>query len=525
VSSPRRKKPRKRVTKSPQAPKRVAGPVVLAIMDGFGLREETKGNAIAQANTPNLDKFFHEYPFAVLSAAGTAVGLPDGYIGNSEVGHLTIGSGRIIDQDLRRINKAMMTGSFFTNKAFLEAVKHIKRTGARLHLMGLLSDAGVHSHLNHLFALLELASHHFLPNVYIHCFLDGRDTDPYAAKKYIRILDKHTKKLGIGCIASVVGRYYAMDRDNRWNRTQKAYELLVHGKGILIRDPMEAVNLAYRANLTDEFVKPTLLNQNGTIREGDTVIFFNFRSDRARQITKAFTQTNFKDFKRKPVMDLHFVTMTSYDDHFKTPVAFEKREIVQTLSEVVSKHRLKQLKVAETEKFAHVTYFLNGGKEKHWPNEDRVLVPSERKVPTYDKKPEMEAAVITRKVINGMKKKYRLIILNYANCDMVGHSGKLPATIKAVETVDQQLGKLAAAVEKAKGILLITADHGNAEAKEDKFGRPQTAHTTNPVPFILVNKKYKLAKKGGLSDIAPTILQLLKIKKPLVMTAKGLLKA
>ncbi len=498
-------------------------PVVLIILDGFGLCDHEHGNAVKQARMPFFDYLYQSYPHNTIDPAQEAAGLVPGQIGSSEVGHLNMGAGRIVLQDLPRINRAIEKGTFFTNKVLMDTIKYVKASGKSLHLMGLLSDGGVHSHIDHLFALVQLAHHHALDKVYIHCFLDGRDVEPQSAKKYLRQLEKFLERIGTGTIATIVGRYYAMDRDSRWKREKKAYDLLVHGKGILIRDPMEAVNSAYRNNLSDEFVKPTLINQGGLLKPGDAVVLFNFRPDRARELVRSLTNPQFKKFRTKE-LDLHFVCMTSYDQSFNLPVAFPPPAIKNSLAEFLAAKKKKQLHIAETEKYAHVTFFFNGGIEKPYPGEDRILVPSPQ-VPTYDRQPEMSAPAITRNLVRNMKKdKYDFMVVNFANPDMVGHTGKFKATVKALECTDACVAKIVKQVEQQKGVAIITADHGNAECMLDKYGRPLTAHTTNLVPVIVTKQGLKV-RKGKLADIAPTVLKLMRLKPPKEMTGKCLVRS
>lgn len=495
-------------------------PVMLVIMDGMGLRKSKKGNAFTNASTPNFNRLKKEYPYAVLKASGKAVGLPEGYMGNSEVGHTHIGAGRLIPQELLILNKAIKDKSYFKNPELLGAIKHVKKKDAELHLMGLLSDAGVHSHINHLFALLELAKKHKLKGkVYVHCFLDGRDTPPKSAGKYIKMLEKKMKALGIGKIATIMGRYYAMDRDNRWNREHKAYDAMVNGKGRIADSAMEGLKKAYKKGETDEFVKPTIIMPSETalmkiyVNEGDSIIFFNFRSDRARQITRAFVEGKFNKFQRKRIIDLDFVCLTHYDKNIDAKVAFPPKKPKDTFGKIMEKNRKQQLRIAETEKYAHVTFFFNGGRETPFKYEDRIMVHSP-KVATYDMQPEMSAPKVLKKVLSEIKKeKHDAIILNFANGDMVGHTGDYQATVKACETVDDAVGKIADIVLKKEGCCLITADHGNAE---EMTGKHQTSHTTNPVPFILVSNDpgIKIRKKGSLQNIAPTMLDLMGIKRP-----------
>jgi len=492
--------------------------LLLAILDGWGYREKRHGNAIAHAHTPNMDSFMKKYPFTILQAGGTAVGLPAGQMGNSEVGHINIGEGRIVYQDSARILKAIEDGSFFENDVLKKAMEKAKKT--RLHLIGLIGPGGVHALPEHLFALLKMAKENGVRHVSIHCFTDGRDTPPKSALEHIKRLQKKIDEIGIGEIATIVGRYYAMDRDKRWDRTKKAYEMLTQGKGRKARNAEEAIKKAYEKGETDEFILPTVVKKT-SIKDDDVVIFFNFRPDRARQLTQAFVDAKFKKFERKK-LNLHFVTMTRYMDGLDAEIAFDKVMLTNTFGEVISKHGMKQLRIAETEKYAHVTFFFNGGREKPFDGEERCLIPSP-KIATYDMKPEMSAYEVTREVIKRIReKKYDVIILNYANPDMVGHTGIWEAAVKAVEAVDKCIEKVVDAVLKQKGIAIITADHGNVEEMLED-GNPKTAHTTNPVPFILIGKDVEL-RKGNLGDIAPTMLELLGIEKPKEMTGKSLIK-
>lgn len=514
----------------------VKSPVLLMILDGFGITKSKAGNAIRLSKMPFYNSLLKNYPNSKLYAAERYVGLPKNQIGNSEVGHMTIGSGRIIDTDLVRINKEIKSKKFFNNKVLIRILEKTKRNRANLHLLGLVSDGGVHSHINHLFALLKLAKQYKIDNVYIHCFLDGRDVPPKSAVKYLKILKVFCKKNKIGKIASIIGRFYAMDRDNRWKREHKAYDLIVNGKGRnFIDDPIDAINYAYSIGETDEFIKPTLIDDSGLVKENDSIIFFNFRSDRARELTKAFTMGSFKGFKRKNKIKINFVCLTMYDRHFKLPVAFPHKVPENTLGEIVSKRNLRQLRIAETEKFPHVTFFFNGGIETPFKKEKRIIIPSP-KVLTYDLKPEMSAKKVTNHLLDALDlKKYSLIVLNYANPDMVGHTGSIKATVKALEGLDKQIEKVVTRVLSYNGSILIIADHGNCEKMLQKNGNPYTAHTLNKVPCILVNKKIKSKSKldkinksikikdGSLKDVAPTLLELLKIKKPKEMTGKSLI--
>lgn len=487
--------------------------VALLILDGWGMRKDKRGNAVALARTPVLKKLWQQHPHAILQASGTAVGLPSGVMGNSEVGHLTISAGRIIDSDFVRINKAIENKSFFRNKVLLQAVNHAKKKNKKLHLMGLLSDAGVHSHINHLFALLELAKKEGVTEVYIHAFLDGRDTLPQSAEKYLRQVMKKTQQLNIGTLATMMGRFYAMDRDNRWNREHKAYDCMVNCQGRKIADPFHALKKAYSLGETDEYVQPTVLTNKCVVEEGDSVIFFNFRSDRARELTRAFIWGKFNQFKRRKLINLHFVTLTQYDSLVKVPVAFPPIIPKKTLGEVVSVHGLRQLRIAETEKWAHVTYFFNGLCECIFPHEKRIHIPS-RKVAHYDTTPLMKVKKITYTLVDNIPNA-DFFVANFSNGDMVGHTGNVKACIKAVEAVDSAIGRI---VDSFSGMIVIIADHGNCE---EMIGDTITSHTTNPVPLIVVHGKKKL-KDGGLADVAPTILKMMGIRKPKEMTGKSL---
>lgn len=507
--------------------------IVLIIMDGFGLSDQKEGNAVYQAKTPNLDRYWNEYPHVAIQASGLDVGLPAGQMGNSEVGHLNIGAGRIVYQEFTRISKAIEDGSFFTNKALLAAIENVKKHGTKLHLMGLVSDGGVHSHIEHLYALVELAKRNGLEQVYIHCFTDGRDVPPTSGKSYIETLEQKLEEYKFGKIATVMGRYYAMDRDKRWDRTQKAYDALVLGTGEFASSAVEAMEQSYKADVTDEFVRPTVVLENGkpvaTIKPNDSIIFFNFRPDRARQLTRAFIQPEFNEFPRgKGYFPVCFVSMTQYDETFTNiHVAYEPQVLTNTFGEYISKLGKKQLRIAETEKYAHVTFFFNGGVEYPNENEDRVLIPSP-KVATYDMKPSMSAFEVTdeveRRIASG---EYDVIILNYANCDMVGHTGVMEAAIEAVETVDKCVGRVVEAVRARGGKVIVTADHGNAEQMIDyETGEPHTAHTSNPVPFILIDdtrKNVTLREGGRLADIIPTMLELMGLDKPEEMTGESLI--
>jgi len=489
--------------------------LILIILDGFGLAGPTRGNAITHAKTPNLDRLRKEYPTCILQASGEAVGLPEGQMGNSEVGHLNIGAGRIVYQDLTRINKAISDETFFRNPVLRKAIEHAKTHDSCLHLIGLLSDGGVHSHITHLLALLEMAEAVGV-RTQVHAFLDGRDVPPKSALEYISAIDGTVGGFRVG---TVMGRYYAMDRDNRWDRIEKAYRAIVSGDGIPAKSASDAAAEAYARGETDEFVLPTVVNNHTPISDDDSIIFFNFRPDRARQITRAFLDNDFSHFKRRKLGNLCFVCMTEYDATIDAPVAFAPEEIKNTLGEVLSKHGLTQLRIAETEKYAHVTFFFSGGVETPNPGEDRCLIPSP-KVATYDLKPEMSAYEVTDAVIERIGS-YDVIILNYANCDMVGHTGIFDAAVQAVETVDACVGRVIDAVLKVGGSAIITADHGNAEKMIAADGTPYTAHTTNPVPLILVTDPVVGVRDGKLADIAPTMLELLGVPKPAEMTGES----
>ena len=502
---------------------------MLMILDGFGINENTDGNAVKLANTPNIDKLMKKYPTTEIYTSGLKVGLPEGQMGNSEVGHTNIGAGRIVYQELTKITKSIEDGDFFAIPEFIEAIENCKKHNSKLHILGLVSDGGVHSHIRHLYGLLEMAKRRDFENVYVHCFLDGRDTPPASGESYIMQLEEKMKEKGVGKIASISGRYYAMDRDKRWDRVKKCYDALVNGEGNKATSATIAIEDSYQKEVFDEFVEPTVICNGdtpiATIQENDSVIFFNFRPDRARQITRAIVDPDFDGFETKK-LKTYFVCFTSYDETMpNVKIAFKKEPIVNTFGEVISKNGLTQLRIAETEKYAHVTFFFNGGEEKQYPGEDRILVPSP-KVATYDLQPEMSAREVTENVVKAINsEKYNAIILNYANPDMVGHTGSLPAAIKAVETIDECVGKVVEAVLAHDGTLIITVDHGNCEQMIDyKTGEPHTAHTTNPVPLILVsnNENYKV-KSGKLADLAPTLLEILGIDKPAEMTGESIL--
>ncbi|MCJ7496526.1 MAG: 2,3-bisphosphoglycerate-independent phosphoglycerate mutase [candidate division Zixibacteria bacterium] len=505
--------------------------ILLLIMDGFGINPRKEGNAIALAKKPNLDRLFASYPNTVLGASALDVGLPEGQMGNSEVGHLNFGAGRIVYQEITRIDKAVREGSFFDNKVLLEAMNKVKEKNSFLHLMGLVSDGGVHSSLNHLYALLKLAKEKVLEKVFVHAFMDGRDTSPFAGKEYIKELLGKFKEYGIGSLSTIVGRYYAMDRDKRWERIEKAFRAMVYGEGKLTSDPVKAIEESYEEEITDEFIKPIVVSETGDphygrIKENDVGIFFNFRADRARQLSYVLTEKDFKEFDKKSNLSIYLVTLTQYDEKLKVHVAFSPVKLKNILPEVLSLKGLKQLRIAETEKYAHVTFFFNGGEEKPFEGEDRILIHSP-KVPTYDLKPEMSAIEVTEKVVKEIEsKKYDFILLNYANPDMVGHTGVLEAAIKAIEAVDTCVGRVVEVVQKVGDIAMVTSDHGNAEMMVDySNGEPFTAHTTDLVPFILIKDgfKGKLREKGILADVAPTILYLMGIEKPAEMDGENLI--
>ncbi|SFJ45627.1 phosphoglycerate mutase [Ruminococcaceae bacterium D5] len=497
-------------------------PVMLMILDGFGLRAETAGNAIAAARTPNFDRLWAEWPHATLGASGLDVGLPDGQMGNSEVGHTNIGAGRIVYQELTRITKAIQDGDFFSNPALNAAIDALDPDGT-LHLMGLLSDGGVHSHNTHLYALLELAHRRGVRRVAVHSFLDGRDTDPKSGAGYLEELETEMKRLGTGFSATVTGRYYAMDRDKRWERVREGYEAVALGRGTSFTDAAAAVRESYAADVTDEFVKPLVREGYGGVRDGDSIIFYNFRPDRAREMTRAFVDPEFDGFPIVRPRLAAYVCMTCYDATMPNcSVAFCPQELTHTLGEVVEENGLSQLRIAETEKYAHVTFFFNGGVEAPSPHEDRILIASP-KVATYDLKPEMSAYEVTDALLEALEKKdYGMIVLNYANCDMVGHTGVFEAAVRAVEAVDECLGRVVGRVLALGGVVLLTADHGNADMMQNPDGSPMTAHTTNRVPVLSIGERRKLREGGALCDLAPTVLELLGIDPPAEMSGKSL---
>jgi len=505
-------------------------PLALIIVDGWGLSENEEGNAAKVADTPNLDKLIKEYPHTELDASGEEVGLPEGQMGNSEVGHLNIGAGRIVYQDFTRISKAIKDGDFFKNQELKAALENTLKNDKALHLMGLLSDGGVHSHINHLYALLEMAKKHGLDKVYVHAILDGRDVPPRSALQYIDALEDKFKELGIGKIATVSGRYYTMDRDKRWERIEKSYRAMVLGEGEEASSAKEAVEQSYGKDTSDEFVLPTVIKNEGNplaaVQPGDSVIFYNFRADRARQITRAFVDEDFDGFDRPGGrLGVYYVCMTEYDATIKAPVAFPPLNLKNTLGEVLAHNGIKQLRIAETEKYAHVTFFFNGGVEEENPGEDRILIPSP-KVATYDMQPEMSANEVTDRAIAEIESgKYDVIILNYANPDMVGHTGDMNAAVKAMEALDSCIGKVVDSIKEAGGVAIITSDHGNCEKMRDESGKPHTAHTSDKVPLILVGLgDVKLRENGALRDIAPTMLKILNLQKPQEMTGQSLIK-
>ncbi|HHV95576.1 MAG TPA: 2,3-bisphosphoglycerate-independent phosphoglycerate mutase [Clostridiaceae bacterium] len=504
--------------------------VTLIILDGFGINPREEGNAIKAAYKPNFDKYISQYPNTIIKCSGMDVGLPRGQMGNSEVGHTNIGAGRIVYQDFTRVTKSIEDGDFFEKKEFLDAIENCKKNNSKLHLYGLLSDGGVHSHNTHLYALLELAKRQGLKDVYVHCFFDGRDVPPDSALGYVKELENKIREIGCGKIASVMGRYYAMDRDNRWDRVKLAYDAMVFGKGLTAKSAEEAVRESYARKEFDEFVKPTVIMDGdkpvATISENDSIIFFNFRPDRAREITRAFTEKNFTGFEReKGYFPVHYVCMTQYDKTFENVVvAFKPESLHNTFGEYISKLGYTQLRIAETEKYAHVTFFFNGGVETVYEGEDRVLIPSP-KVPTYDLKPEMSAYEVTEEVLRRIdSQKYDVIILNFANPDMVGHTGVFEAAKAAIEAIDVCLGKIIPAILKQGGVAIITADHGNAEQMIDyETGGPYTAHTTNVVPLILIGMGDVKLREGRLADISPTLLDIMGVEKPEEMTGSSLI--
>jgi 2,3-bisphosphoglycerate-independent phosphoglycerate mutase len=494
--------------------------VLLVILDGYGLGKKPEVDATYLAKKPYIDSLYQKYSWIPISASGEDVGLPDGQMGNSEVGHMNIGAGRVVYQEITRIDRSIRTGEFFQNKTFIDAIENVKNQKAALHLIGLLSDGGVHSMNTHLYALLELAKREGIHNVFVHALLDGRDTPPESGAGYLGELKEKICDIGVGDIASVMGRFYGMDRDNRWDRVEKAYRAITKGEGVIAQEPVEAVRSSYQQKITDEFVVPVVIQRNSKpvalIKDRDSVIFFNFRSDRARQLTQAFIDDKFDKFEGMNFKG-YFGTMTQYNEDFTCPVAFPPQFLTHTLGQVISDLGMKQLRLAETEKYAHVTFFFNGGKEEPFPGETRILVPSPRGVATYDQKPEMSAYDVTARGVEELKSgRYDLVVVNYANCDMVGHSGIMEAAIRAVEVVDDCLYKLIPVAQGEKYFVIITADHGNVDKMVDDDGKPMTAHTTNLVPFIMVKDGFhqSLRKGGKLSDVAPTILKIMDIHQP-----------
>lgn len=503
----------------------------LIILDGFGLREESKGNAVAHAQKPNFDRYWNEYPHNELHVSGQSVGLPDGQMGNSEVGHLNIGAGRIVFQSLTRINNAIANGSFIEKKALVSAVEQVKKTDSALHLFGLLSDGGVHSHIDHLFALLEMAKQNGLEKVYVHAFLDGRDVGPQTAIPYIQATEKKMRELGVGEIATVSGRYYAMDRDKRWDRVQLAHDAIKDGKGPTFTNAEAVVEAAYAEGVYDEFVIPSVVTASDgtpivTVQDNDAIVFYNFRPDRAIQISQSFANADFAAFDRgeRDLQNVKFVQMMPYSDTVAGDIVFDTVDLKNTIGEVVADHGLNQLRIAETEKYPHVTYFMNGGREEEFPGETRVLIDSP-KVATYDLQPEMSAYEVTDALLEQLERDdLNLVILNFANPDMVGHSGKMEPTIAAIEAVDECLGKIVDKIIALGGEVVITADHGNADEVVTLEGNPMTAHTLNPVPVIITRKGVTVRGGGILADLAPTLLELLDIAQPAEMTGKSLIK-
>lgn len=504
-------------------------PMMLMILDGFGINEIEKANAVKLANTPNIDNLMKTWPTTEIHTSGLEVGLPDGQMGNSEVGHTNIGAGRVVYQDLTRITKSIEDGDFFSVKEITEAIENCQRNHSKLHIIGLLSDGGVHSHIRHLVALLEAAKRKDFEDVYVHCFLDGRDTPPASGEGYIAQLEEKMREKEVGKIASISGRFYSMDRDKRWDRVEKAYNALVKGEGEKATSAISAIESSYQQEVFDEFVLPTVICNNSneplaTIQDNDSVIFFNYRPDRAREITRSLVDPEFEGFETKP-LNLYYVCFTQYDETIpNVHIAFKPESLKNTFGEYVSNQGLTQLRIAETEKYAHVTFFFNGGEEKQYPGEDRILVPSP-KVQTYDMQPEMSAVEVTDKVVEAIRSdKYDCIILNYANPDMVGHTGNLEAAIKAIETIDECVARVVVAIEEKNGMIIMTADHGNAEQMIDyKTGEPHTAHTTNIVPLVLIGVEGVQLKSGKLADLAPTMLELMGLQKPEEMTGESII--
>ncbi len=495
-------------------------------MDGFGINPGAKGNAIEAANTPNLSRLFKENPFTTIGASGLDVGLPDGQMGNSEVGHTNIGAGRVVYQMLVKISKSIESGEFFEIEALKGAVENCKKNDSALHLIGLLSDGGVHSHIEHLFGLIEMAKKAGLEKVYVHCIMDGRDVSVTSGKGFVKDLEDEMAKIGVGKIATISGRYYAMDRDFAWDRVEKAYSAMVYGEGIQNSNAVESMALSYENGVTDEFIIPTVVDKEGTIKANDSVVFFNFRPDRARQITRTFVDESFDGFERKNgFFPLYYVCMTQYDETMpNVTVAFPPEELKMTMGEYISSKGMTQLRIAETQKYAHVTFFFNGGEEKTFEGEDRILIQSPD-VPTFDLQPEMSAYPVCDAVVEQIKSgKYDMVILNFANCDMVGHTGVWEAAIKAVEAVDECVGRVVDAALSMDGAVIITADHGNADKMIGDDGKPFTPHSTNPVPFCVVGYDCELKETGRLADIAPTMLTIMGLPQPAEMTGETMIK-
>ncbi len=500
--------------------------LILLILDGWGYREEASHNAIALSNPVNFKKLMDTCPNTLLNASGEYVGLPDGQMGNSEVGHTNIGAGRVVYQDFLKINKAIKNGLLLKNKEFIDFIEKVKSANNRLHFFGLLSDGGVHSHIDHLKGLIKISRSLGVKEIYIHAFLDGRDTPPTSGKNYLMELEEFIEPIENVYIATISGRFYAMDRDNRWDRVERAYKTIRLGHGVRFKSSEDAINFSYKNNITDEFVEPCVLKTNGMVRDGDGIFFFNFRADRAREISRAFTQDNFKEFDRGLKPDVFFMSMTEYDSSFNFPCAFPPESLKNIFGEVISNKGLKQLRIAETEKYAHVTFFFNGGREKVFENEKRILVDSPREVATYDLKPEMSIYEVTDKFEKEFSKgEIDVVIMNFANPDMVGHTGIEDAAIKACKHVDNCLGKVKEIAERENAVLVVTADHGNCEQMVDENGEPHTAHTLNKVPFIIYNYdcKLRINSDAKLADIAPTMLDILEIEKPVEMTGESLI--
>ncbi|MFC0525523.1 2,3-bisphosphoglycerate-independent phosphoglycerate mutase [Pontibacillus salicampi] len=503
----------------------------LIILDGYGMRDEEYGNAVKHAHTPNFDRLWNEYPHTQLTAKGEAVGLPEGQMGNSEVGHLNIGAGRIVYQSLTRVNMSIREGDFYDNERFIEAMENAKQNDKALHLFGLLSDGGIHSHIQHLFALLEMAANRNVEKVYVHGFLDGRDVGQKSAKQYIEALQNKMDELGVGELATLSGRYYSMDRDKRWDRVEKAYRAMVYGEGPAYQDPIQLVDDSYDNDIYDEFVLPSVLtdengNPRATVDDGDSIIFYNFRPDRAIQISRTFANEDFRDFDRgdNAPKDIHFVMLTNFSETVNGLVAYKPVNLDNTVGEVLAQNNLKQLRIAETEKYPHVTFFMSGGREAEFEGETRILIDSP-KVATYDLQPEMSAYEVTDALLQELDaEKHNAIILNFANPDMVGHSGMLEPTVKAIETVDECLGKIIDKISEKGGHAIITADHGNADEVTTPDGKAMTAHTTNPVPVIVTQEGVELREGGILGDLSPTLLDLLDVEKPEEMTGKSLIE-